>query len=65
MVVGVNNLVAKRALGEVGPLRDVENVFNWGLKDGSSSGRPQFAKNSKETRLAAAVGSSDEEVHAR
>lgn len=63
--VGVNDLVAKRTVGQVGPLRDVEDLLHARLGQHAAAGRPQLAQNAEERRLAAAVGPRDHQVHAR
>ena len=60
----VDDLVSKRSVGQVGPLRDVEHSLNGWLSQGSSLGRPELAEDAEEGRLAAAVGSRDQQVHA-
>ena len=60
----VDDLVSKRSVGQVGPLWDVEHSLNGWLSQGSSLGRPELAEDAEEGRLAAAVGSGDQQVHA-
>ena len=44
---------------------DVEDSLNGGLRQGSGLGRPKLAEDAEEGRLAAAVRSRDQQVHAR
>lgn len=58
-------MITQGAVGQVGPLRDVENLVSLGLVDNTTSGRPEFSENTEERTLTAAVGASDHQVHAR
>jgi len=61
--VGVNNLVSQGAVGEVGSLRDVENLINRGLEESAAGSGPELTHNSEEGTLSAAVGAGDHEMH--
>lgn len=57
-------MVSQASVGQVGSLWDVENSLNGGLSQGSSLGRPELAEDAEQGRLAAAVWSRDQQVHA-
>ena len=59
----IDDLVSQSSVGQVGPLWDVENSLNRGLRQGSSLGRPKLTEDAEEGRLAAAVWSRDQQVH--
>jgi hypothetical protein len=57
--VGVYDLLAEGAAGEVRPLGEVKDCVKGGLVDGASVDGPQAAEDAEEGRLAAAVGADD------
>lgn len=60
--VWVDDLLAERAAGEVGPLGEVEDCVKGGFVDDAAVDGPEAAKDAEEGGLAAAVGADDEEV---
>lgn len=56
LLVGVDNLVAEGACGQVGLLRKEENLFSGGDGHLSSGERPQLGQDAVERTLSAAVG---------
>lgn len=60
----VDDLVSERSVGEVGPLRDVEDLLDGRLGELAALGGPELAEDSEEGGLSAAVRSGDEQVHA-
>ena len=60
----VDDLVSERSVGEVGPLRDVEDPVDFWLCELAALSGPELAKDSEEGGLAAAVRPGDEQVHA-
>ena len=60
--VGVDDLLAERATGEVGSLGDVEDVRVGGFFDGATVDGPETAEDAEEGGFAAAIGADDEEV---
>ena len=63
--VGVDHLITERTARKVRSLGDVENLVNRGLGKDTWLGRPEFAKDSEQRRLSTAIGSRNEQVHAR
>lgn len=59
----IDDLVSERASGQVGPLRDVENLVYRRLRQSATLRRPELTEDPEERGLAAAVGTRDEQVH--
>lgn len=62
--MGVDDLVSEGATGQVGSLRDVENLINRRLRQFATLRRPELTKDSEERRLAASVRTRNKQVHA-
>jgi len=60
--VWIDDLLAEGAAGEIGALRDVEDVGVRGFVDGAAVNRPEATEDAEERRFTAAVGANDEEV---
>lgn len=60
--VRINNLIAQAAQRHVWSLRNVEELASWRLHDLATPRWPQLAEDSEETRLAATVRSTHEDV---
>lgn len=63
--VRVDELISHGSIGKVRSLRNVENLFCWGLENFSIGARPESSKNTEETTLSTSVGSSNHHVHSR